>query len=178
MTASTTSAAGELPVRQPNPQEKQLIDDILLLYQLRPSEKAYAHYAPTAIFHDPVSIAEGLDSIKSQFNGMPKLFAESTTEKCDLLTESNDTRIAVNLTQRYVFKSPLPGKSHGTEKTVNSRVTLTLDGQGKVVRHDEEWDHQGNKDSDDGFMGKLVEGRKKMDAKLVEKMIPSDPGKV
>ena len=176
--ASTTSAVGELPTRQPSAQEKMLIDDILLLYQLHPSEKAYTHYAPNAVFHDPISVAEGLDSIKSQFNGMPKLFAESTTEKCDLLAESNDTKKVINLTQRYVFKSPIPGKSHGTEKTVNSRVTFTLDGHGKVVGHDEEWDHQGNKDSDDGFMGKLMEGRKKMDAKLVHTLVPSDPSKV
>ena len=177
-TASTSSSAGELPVRQPSSEEKQLIDDILLLYQLKPSEQAYAHYASTAVFHDPVSIAEGLDSIKSQFNGMPKVFAESTTQKCDLLAESDKGKTALNLTQRYVFKSPLPGKSHGSEKTVNSKVTLTLNAEGKIVKHDEEWDHQGNKDADDGFLGKLMEGRKKVNAKLVQKAVPSDPSKI
>lgn len=56
----------------------KIIDDILSLYQLKPSQQAYSHYAENAVFHDPVSIARGLD--KSQFNGMPKLFAESITE--------------------------------------------------------------------------------------------------
>ena len=80
MSGVTESGAGTHTTRQPNAQEKQIIDDILCLYQLKPSHQAYSHYAENAVFHDPVSIARGLDSIKSQFNGMPKLFAESTTE--------------------------------------------------------------------------------------------------
>ena len=109
---------------------------------------------------------------------MPKIFAESTTEKCGLLASSTAEKLELNLSQRYVFKSMVPFKSKGAEKTVNSKVTLTLDGDALIVRHDEEWDHQGNPTSDDGFMGKLMEGRKKVDAKLVEKTIPTDPSKV
>ena len=69
-------------------------------------------------------------------------------------------------------------KSKGTEKTVNSKVTFHLNQEGLITRHDEEWDHQGNKTGDDGFMGKLMEARKKTDAKLVEKTVPTDPSKV
>ncbi|KAL9599812.1 MAG: hypothetical protein Q9219_003598 [cf. Caloplaca sp. 3 TL-2023] len=176
--ATTTSSAGTLSTRDPTASEKQLIDDIIQLYQLNPSEQAYRHYAPTAIFHDPVSIAEGLDSIKSQFNGMPKLFAESTTRKCDVLADSPPNAVAVNLTQHYVFKSPIPFKSKGTEKTVNSKVTFHLNGAGLVEKHDEEWDHAGNKSQEDGFMGKLMEARKKTDAKIIQSTVPSDPAKV
>lgn len=70
-----------LATRQPKPEEKQVIDEVLDLYQLKPSEKAYSHYAPTAEFHDPVSIAKGKDEIQSQFNGMPKIFSESITKR-------------------------------------------------------------------------------------------------
>lgn len=77
---TTQSSVGTHAARQPNAQEKSIIDDILCLYQLKPSHQAYSHYAENAVFHDPVSIARGLESIKSQFNGMPKVFAESTTE--------------------------------------------------------------------------------------------------
>lgn len=175
---ATTSSAGTHASRTPSAAEKQLIDDVLQLYQLNPSEKAYRHYAPTAVFHDPVSIAEGLDSIRSQFNGMPKLFAESTTEKCDVLADTQPNTIALNLTQHYVFKSPIPFKSKGTEKTVNSKVTFHMNADGLIERHDEEWDHQGNRTGDDGFMGKLMESRKKAGAKLVQKAVPSDPSKV
>lgn len=109
---------------------------------------------------------------------MPKVFAESITKQCDMLAESTDRKIALNLTQHYVFKSPIPFKEKGTEKTVNSKITLTLNEDALIVKHDEEWDHQGNPSGDDGFMGKLMEGRKKMDAKLVDKTVPSDPSKV
>ncbi|KAL8668766.1 MAG: hypothetical protein Q9168_006613 [Polycauliona sp. 1 TL-2023] len=178
MASTTSSSVGTHATRPPSASEQQMIDDILLLYQLKPSETAYSHYSPTAIFHDPVSIADGLDSIKSQFNGMPKLFASSDTQKCDLLAESDTNHLVLNLTQTYVFKSPIPFKEKGTEKTVNSKVTLYLDKQGKVERHDEEWDWQGNKSEEDGWMGKIQQARKKVDAKIVEKSVPTDPGKV
>lgn len=174
---TTSSSKGTHATRQPSDSEKKLIDDILLLYQLKPSETAYAHYAPNAVFHDPVSIADGLESIKSQFNGMPKVFAESATEVCDILAEeSGQGKLALNLTQRYVFKSP--GKGQGTEKTVNSKVTLFFNDGGLIERHNEEWDHEANKSGEDGFMGKLQAARKKMDAKLVESTVSSDPAKV
>lgn len=69
---------------------------------------------------------------------MPKLFADSVTEKCDLLASSTPSRIEINLTQKYVFKSLVPFKEKGAEKPVNSKVTLHLDGEGLIVRHDEE----------------------------------------
>lgn len=31
--------------------------------QLNPIDSAYAHYAPTATFHDPIGIAHGLDLV-------------------------------------------------------------------------------------------------------------------
>ena len=40
------------------------------------------------------------------------------------------------------------------------------------------WDHETNKQGDEGFMGKVQAFRKKTDAKLVDKMVPSDPSKV
>lgn len=40
------------------------------------------------------------------------------------------------------------------------------------------WDDETNKQGDEGFMGKVQAFRKKADAKLVEKTVPSDPSKV
>ena len=76
----TMSSSTKLSPRQPTQQEKTIIDEVLSLYQLKPTHQSYAHYSPNAVFHDPVSIAKGLDEIKSQFNGMPKLFSESVTK--------------------------------------------------------------------------------------------------
>lgn len=166
--------------RQPTSKEKTIIDEVLSLYQLKPTEKSYSHYRSDAVFHDPVSIAKGLDSIKSQFNGMPKLFERSDTQKCEVLDQGHqlsgvqsDSSIVLDLTQHYVFKG---GKT--PEKTVNSRVTLALDGEGMIKHHEEEWDHEPNATADDGFKGKLQEWRKKLDAKVVEAGVTSDPKKV
>lgn len=74
-----------LATRQASGSEQKIIDEVLSLYQLRPSDQSYASYEPIAVFHDPVSIAQGLDSIKSQFNGMPKLFERSDTQSTCLV---------------------------------------------------------------------------------------------
>jgi len=50
--------------------------------------------------------------------------------------------------------------------------------RGLIEEHLEEWDHEGNKTEQDGFMGKVQQARKKMDAKLVEAIVSSDPSKV
>lgn len=52
-----------------------------------------------------------------------------------------------------------------------------MNSEGLIEEHHEEWDHEKNKTEDDGFMGKLMEGRKKMSAKLVESTVSSDPDK-
>ena len=176
---ATESSVGVHATRQPNQKEKEIIDDILSLYRLDANKEAYSRYASNAVFHDPVSIAQGLENIQSQFNGMPEVFAESTTEKSDVLADSPPNTLALNLTQHYIFKSPIPFKSKGFEQTVNSKVTFHFDGEGKIEKHDEEWDHQTNQTANEnGFFGKVQEARKKLDAKLVEKMVPSDPSKI
>ena len=86
MSGTTESSAGTHATRQPSQQEQKLIDDILLLYQAKPTHESYSHYAEDAVFHDPVSIARGKESIMSQFNGMPKIFAESHTERMHATT--------------------------------------------------------------------------------------------
>lgn len=153
--------------------QKEIIDDVLSLYQLKPTDKSYSHYRSDAVFHDPVSIAEGLDSIKSQFNGMPKIFEKSDTQKCDVMDESGPNKIVLDLTQYYVFKG-----GSTPEKTLNSKVTLKLDDQGMIQHHSEEWDHQPNKTGDDGWMGKMQEWRKKAGAKMIEKGVTRDPNQV
>ena len=61
---------------------------------------------------------------------------------------------------------------------MNSLLTFKLNSAGLITEHHEEWDHQDNKTSEDGFMGKLQEGRKKFDAKVVEKTVSSNPSDV
>lgn len=84
---TTPEESKNTPTKQPSQQEQKLIDDILQLYCLNPSHEVYSHYAEDAVFHDPVSIAKGKESIMSQFNGMPKIFARSET-KCTFFLSS------------------------------------------------------------------------------------------
>jgi hypothetical protein len=92
-----------------------------------------------------------------------------------VLDSSTPQKLQLNLTQQYIFKSPIPFKSKGTEKTVNSKLTFIMNNQGLIEEHHEEWDHKENKTGENGFMGKLQEARKMIDAKLVEATVSSDP---
>jgi hypothetical protein len=96
----------------------------------------------------------------------------------------NESDILMDLTQRYVFKVG------GAEKTVRSLVTLQRDLEGKITLHEEEWDHEPNKVpaplkrivlmgeySEDGFLGKIQEARKRVGATLIDKLVSSDPSK-
>jgi len=163
-----------MQTRQPTSKEQTIIDQVVSLYQCRPSEEAYSHYREDAVFHDPVSIAKGLKSIKSQFNGMPKLFERSDTQKLEVLDDQQQPNsIVLNLTQHYVFKG-----SSTPEKTLNSKITLKMDSNGMIEHHEEEWDHKPNKTGEDGFMGKIQEWRKVASAKMVEMGVSSDTKKI
>lgn len=107
-----------------------------------------------------------------------KRFARSETKECSVLESSTPQSLQLNVTQHYVFKSPIPFKKEGAEKTLNSKLTLNMNAQGLIEEHIEEWEHEPNKDADDGFMGKIQEYRKKMDAKMVESGVSSDPNKI
>lgn len=80
----------------------------------------------------------GKKSIMSQFNGMPKIFVKSDTQKCDVLDDkSNPNDLKLDLTQHYVFKVG------NKEKTLNSLITLKMQ-NGMIEHHEEEWDHKPN----------------------------------
>lgn len=101
MSGTTQTSKGPQASRPAKPEEQRIIDDVLKLYQCKPSEQAYSHYAETAVFHDPVSIARGLESIKSQFNGyvlslptirppLPPLTRHPITRPCAHAPQSTD----------------------------------------------------------------------------------------
>ncbi|KAK0869831.1 hypothetical protein LTS02_002877 [Friedmanniomyces endolithicus] len=139
-----------------------------------PQKKPTRTTAKTPSSTTPVSIAKGLKSIKSQFNGMPKLFERSDTQKLEVLDDQKQPNaIVLNLTQHYVFKG-----SSTPEKTLNSKITLKMDSNGMIEHHEEEWDHKPNKTGEDGFMGKIQQWRKEASAKMVEMGVSSDTKKI
>lgn len=38
-----------------------------------PMQSTYSAYTNNAVFHDPIGVAEGIDSIRAQFNGLAKV---------------------------------------------------------------------------------------------------------
>src|SRR3954451_5916104 len=69
-----------------------------------------------------------------------------------MLDSSTPQVMQLNLTQKYVFKSPIPFKEKGAEKTVNSKLTFRFNGQGLIEEHLEKWDHESNQTSSGGFL--------------------------
>lgn len=84
-TGLTAEESKALPKRQPESNEQGIIQTMKDLYSCKPSDKTYESYAENAVFHDPVSIAEGLDRIRAQFNALPALFPRSTIDNFDVL---------------------------------------------------------------------------------------------
>ncbi|RXK35580.1 hypothetical protein M231_07165 [Tremella mesenterica] len=151
--------------RKPSGEEAALIQDVLKLYQLQPVSAAYARYDQKATFHDPIGLAEGLESVKAQFNSMPKIFSKSETLDLKVLDnpQVKPPSVQFALAQNYHVKTPQ------TTKLVNSLITLTVDPSTKLItHHEEEWDGKENTTSSDGFFGKLNEWRKKATAEIVK----------
>jgi hypothetical protein len=48
-----------------------------------------------------------------------------------------------------------------TSQVVNSLLTLRLNDANQITRHTEEWDHDREMTTDDGFLGMLKEHRKR-----------------
>ncbi|KAK4686467.1 hypothetical protein P7C73_g3655, partial [Tremellales sp. Uapishka_1] len=172
MASSSAAPNFNFPEKKPSASEKALIDDICQLYQLKPVTSAYAHYDQKATFHDPVSIAEGLESIKAQFNGMPSIFSSSVTKALKVLDnpEVKPPSVQFSLSQDYTFKGI------GTQKLVDSLITLHVDPSTNLITlHEEQWDGKENSTGEGGFFGKLNELRKKSMAGMINMGVSSTP---
>jgi len=61
---------------------------------------------------------------------------------------------------------------------MNSKLTFNMNNQGLIEEHIEEWNHEENQTSKDGFWGMIQEARKNIDAKVVEATVNTDPKKI
>lgn len=149
------------------------------LYSCEPKESSYAVYATNAVFHDPVSIAEGVDKIRAQFNALPALFPRSTIDKFNVLEQpasSTLDRSRSMLVDQDVTYYRDKDPSAKPFKTMNSLLTIERDNSGKILKHVEEWDHNRVTDSANaGFLGMLNEGRKKAFAALSMPFVDQTP---
>ncbi|KAI0275130.1 hypothetical protein BC834DRAFT_921277 [Gloeopeniophorella convolvens] len=115
--------------------------------------------APRRGLPRPVGIARGLDSIRAQFDALPKLFPRADIQKFRVLENPPGTPASLLLVDQ---------DSASPFKVVNSLLTLELDDAHQVTRHTEEWNHQRETTADDGFLGMLNEQRKRLTASLTD----------
>ncbi|KAF9486582.1 hypothetical protein BDN70DRAFT_794070 [Pholiota conissans] len=174
---SSLNAAGIKPEqskaldeRPAQPNEEPIILAIKELYSCKPSNDTFNIYASDAIFHDPVGIASGIGSIRSQFVGLAKIFPRADIPKFRILQNPANlppNTILIDQDVAY-FRNPV---SDSPTKVVNSLLTLKVNDANKVISHKEEWDHVKTTTREDGFLGWLNEERKKLTAKLTDMFV-------
>ncbi|KAI1794050.1 hypothetical protein LXA43DRAFT_1121069 [Ganoderma leucocontextum] len=155
----TPNESKNLKERSVEPHEQPIIQGIKELYTCKPSNSTYEIYTTDAVFHDPIGIAQGVDKIRHQFNGLAQN-PPSVPKSTILIDQDVD----------YYWKpqgSPI--------KRINSLLTIETDEQHKVVRHTEEWDHRKETTREDGFFGLLNEYRKKLTADVTSLFTSKEP---
>ncbi|KAH7923255.1 hypothetical protein BV22DRAFT_1015753 [Leucogyrophana mollusca] len=166
----TPSQSQNLQERSSQPQEEKILTAIKEMYSCKPREDTFAIYTKDSVFHDPVGIAEGQSSIQSQFLALAKIFEKADIPKFRVLTNPPDipsTTILIDQDVAY-YRS---ASSSSPTKTLNSLLTLQTNGEGQVTRHTEEWNHQKQTTSDDGFLGMINEQRKKFTAGVTDMFV-------
>ncbi|CDO73111.1 hypothetical protein BN946_scf185007.g165 [Trametes cinnabarina] len=163
-----------LKERIPEPHEERILQGIKELYTSQPTESTYEIYAPNAVFHDPIGIADGIKSIRAQFNGLAKLFPRADIPSFRLLENPPSvpkSKILIDQDVDY-YRDP---KASSPTKTVNSLLTLETNDQHQIVKHTEEWNHLRETTGEDGFVGMLNEHRKKFTANFTGMFISQEP---
>ncbi|KAG6879568.1 hypothetical protein C0992_001395 [Termitomyces sp. T32_za158] len=175
--SSAINASGLLPTeskaleeRPIQSHEQKIINAIKEMYSCSPKEDTFKIYAEDAVFHDPVGIAKGPQSIRAQFIGLTKIFPRADIPKFRLLKNpSNLPKDTILIDQDVAyFRDP---KSSSPTKTLNSLLTIKLNESNLVTRHEEQWNHEKSTTGEDGFFGLLNEHRKLLTAKLTDAFV-------
>jgi len=161
----TSEESRALKERQPKSDENTIVTAIKQLYSCKPESSTYHVYDTDAVFHDPIGLAKGKGSIRAQFDGLAKLFPRADIPKFRLLENPSSLPESTILIDQDVAYYRQADASEPT-KTVNSLLTLERNSSGLITKHTEEWDHQRETSSEDGFLGKLNEWRKLATAKV------------
>ncbi|KAL8774623.1 MAG: hypothetical protein Q9194_003995 [Teloschistes cf. exilis] len=128
------------------PEREAIVKAITNLYSGSASKEDVEVYAEKAVYDDPWSFCDTRYKIAGQWYGIPKVFTSSRTLATEIVLSSPDT-LSWKQTQEYT-----PKLLHYS-KAVNSLVTCTLDAEGKVVYHKEQWNH---KDYSHEGLGKVM----------------------
>jgi len=164
-----------LKERSAQPHEEPIIKAIKELYTSNPTESTYSVYTKEAVFHDPIGIAQGLNSIRAQFNGLAKLFPRADIPRFRVLENPTSLPKSTILIDQDVSYYRNPESS--PTKTINSLLTIETDNSHQITRHTEEWDHKRETTSEDGFIGMINENRKKLTANITGMFVSQEPPK-
>ncbi|KAF2437118.1 hypothetical protein EJ08DRAFT_623626 [Tothia fuscella] len=129
------------------PNRQKIVESICNLYSGSASEKDMEVYAEESVYDDPWSYCDTRYKIAGQWYGIPIIFNSKTL--ATQVVESNKDTIIFKLRQEYSPKAT----PASFKKAVNSLVTLTLDEDGKVRYHKDQWNE---KDYSHEGLGKIM----------------------
>lgn len=154
-----SEASKRLIEREPNEYEIPILMSLREMYSCKPQATTFDIYSKDAIFHDPIGIAKGVDSVRNQFTALAKLFPRADIPNMRVLTNPPGVPPNTMLIDQDVayYRNP---KSSSPTKEVNSLLRLDLEpGTNKVLSHTEEWGHSKTSTGDDGVFGWMNEMR-------------------
>ncbi|KAI9707803.1 MAG: hypothetical protein M1836_000765 [Candelina mexicana] len=129
-----------------SPEHEKIVKAITNLYSGSASEEDMQVYAAESVYDDPWSFCDTRYKIAGQWYGIPKLMASSKTLAIEIVSDK-PSEIIFKLQQEYT-----PRVLHFS-KPVNSLITLTLDKEGKVKYHKDQWNE---KDYSHEGLGKVM----------------------
>ncbi|TFY59344.1 hypothetical protein EVJ58_g5835 [Rhodofomes roseus] len=184
----TPNETKSLKERSPEPYEEKILKGIKELYSCKPSEETYKIYTEDAVFHDPIGIAEGLKSIRAQFNGLVKVRHPSRHPSDCVRARTAHAHASIQVFPRADVKQfrvlQNPPSVPKSTILVDQDVAYYRDPNGSptktnerhlVTKHTEEWDHKRETSREDGFVGLLNEQRKRMTAGITGMFVSQEP---
>ncbi|KZP28852.1 hypothetical protein FIBSPDRAFT_728417 [Athelia psychrophila] len=169
----TPEQSKALKERAAEPGEQKIIAAVKELYECKAQESTFSIYADSAVFHDPIGIAQGKGSIRAQFMGLAKIFEKADIPKFRILENPpNLDKSTILIDQDVVYYRKA---ASDPTKTVNSLLTIKTDSSHLVTSHTEEWNHSKETTADDGFFGLLNEQRKKITAGVTDMFVGKEP---
>jgi len=115
-----------------NDGQKVIVGSVLDLFAGKPSLRKLTLWEDTAIFNDPLTVAEGRKQYSAQWYGLAAAFSDITRLSHQVTSSGNP--ITMDLKTKYVVKGL------GTEKVIDSVVDIYLDKEtGKISKVLDKW---------------------------------------
>ncbi|KAI9880844.1 MAG: hypothetical protein M1830_010439 [Pleopsidium flavum] len=127
-------------------EHERIVQCIAKLYSGSANEEDMRVYAEKAIYDDPWSYCDTRYKIAGQWYGIPKIMASSKTLKTEIIQDTPTTII-------YKQQQEYTPRILNFSKPVNSLISLTLDENGKVKYHKDQWNE---KDYNHEGLGKVM----------------------